>query len=450
MASKTTANDVLSTVSELTGNDSITSQDLASAMYAKTSPSFKSVIGDPSETNSLDFINGVLEYPDTLATEWISLATRIGRTIAHRNILKNKLSSFKMDNMRVGYTLEEFFVDAAKEHGYDQETAEGNQYKRELPDIKTAFYTVNRKAFYKETITDDDLRSYFVTWDGVSQLIAEIVNALYNGDNKDEYNYMKSALVSHYENGYMKVVSVSKPADEATAKELARSITSYSAYLTEPTNEYNAMGVYKQNDYDDLYIILNANSFAYLNIDWLAQTFQLPIAEFKAHVLVVPTLPKTANGSIEAMLVDREIFRVFDQKYSVTTKYNGEGLYWNYWLHHWEGVATSRFANAIAFVSGDVPSEVTAIYVSPEASTLKAGESKELNLSVQTTTIDANKSLTATVDAPTGSTVTAEISDDFKTVTVKATEVAKNGLATLTVTDTVSGVVGSASIVLKV
>lgn len=446
MATKTTAQDVLNTVSEATGED-VSSQELASAMYAKTSPNFKSVVGDPMETNSLDFINGVLEYPDTLATEWVTLATRIGRTIAHRNILKNKLSNFKMDNMRLGYTMEEFFVDAAKEHGYDQELAETQQFKRELPDIKTAFYTVNRKAFYKQTITDDDLRSYFVTWDGVSQLIAEIVNALYNGDNKDEYNYMKSALVSHYENGYMRIVSASKPVDEATAKDLGRALTEYCAYLTEPSNEYNAMGVYKQNDYDDLYIVLNANSYAFLNIDWLAQTFQLPLAEFKAHVLLVPTLPKTDNGEIQAMIVDKEVFRVFDQKYNVTTKYNGEGLYWNYWLHHWEGIATSRFANAIAFVSGDIENKVTAIYLSPNPLKVSKGGSVSADISVQTTGIETPIDLSASVEF-TGGTVKAEIEDNKVTITA-GDDITAEGIATVTVTDKTSKVSGEVKVVVQ-
>lgn len=450
MAKKTTANDVLTSVASLTGEDSVSSLDLASAMYAKTSPNFKAVIGDPTEVNSLDFINGVLEYPDTLATEWISLATRIGKVIAHKNILSNRLSDFKMDNMRLGYTLEEFFVDAAKEHGYNQELAETNQFKRELPDIKTAFYTVNRKAFYKETITDDDLRSYFVTWDGVAQVIAEIVNALYNGDNKDEYNYMKSALVSHYENGFMKVVSVDPVTDETTAKGLARAITEYCSYLTEPTNEYNAMGVYKQNDFDDLYILVNGHNNAYLSIDWLSQTFQLPLAQFKAHYLVLPTLPKSSNGTLEAMVVDREVFRVFDQKYSVTTKYNGEGLYWNYWLHHWEGIATSRFANAIAFVSGDIDSKVTAIYLSPNPTTVAKGESTEVSVSVQTTGINANKSLTCDVAFENG-TVTAELSEDLKTVTITADDdVTAEGVATVTVKDTISNVSGELKVLVTI
>lgn len=198
------------------------------------------------------------------------------------------------------------------------------------------------------------MRKYFVTWDGVNSLIARIVDSMSNGDNKDDYNYMKSALVTHYENGHMKIVKTSAVTNTDTAKELARKITEYVSYLTEPTNEYNAMAVTKQNDYEDIYVILNGKTNSYLNIDWLAQTFQLEFAQFKTHVLVLPTLPSTAQGNIEAIVCDSEIYRVFDQKYSVGVAYNAKGLYWNYFLHHWEGIATSRFANAIAFVSGNV------------------------------------------------------------------------------------------------
>lgn len=233
-----------------------TGQEVASAMYAMSSSNFRSTIGDPNETSSLEFMNGLLEYPDTLGVEFMNLATRIGKVIAHRNILTNKLAPFKMENMPLGYTMEEYFVECAKEHAYDQADAENTLFKRSLPDIKTAFYVVNRKSYYPATITDDDLRKYFVTWDGVNSLIARIVDSMYNGDNKDDYNYMKSALVTHYENGHMKIVNTNAVTDTETAKELARKITEYVSYLTEPTNEYNAMAVTKQNEYDDIYVIL--------------------------------------------------------------------------------------------------------------------------------------------------------------------------------------------------
>ena len=437
---RTTASDVSKTLQEdLSMDHEPTGQEVARAMYNISSSSFRNTIGDPNEVSSLEFMSGLLEYPDTLGVEFMSLATRIGRVIAHRNILRNKLAPFKMANMPLGYTMEEYFVECAKEHEYNQADAENTLFKRELPDIKTAFYVVNRKSFYPATITDDDLRKYFVSWDGVNSLIARIVDSLYNGDNKDDYNYMKSALVTHYENGHMKIVNTSAVTNTDTAKELARKITEYVSYLTEPTNEYNAMAVTKQNEYDDIYVILNGKTNSYLNIDWLAQTFQLEFAEFKAHVLVLPTLPSTGQGTIEAIVCDSEIYRVFDQKYSVGVAYNAKGLYWNYFLHHWEGIATSRFANAIAFVSGDVQEKVTAIYANPQVVSVKKDSSVTVPFTVQTSGLNAQYSLTATSSV--SNKVTATIDPDLKHVRINGlTAIDAEGLATVTIKDTVSNV----------
>lgn len=446
---RTTGKDVAKAIQEDLGLETQpTGQEVASAMYRVASPNFQSTIGDPNDVSSLEFMNGLLEYPDSLGVEFMNLATRIGRVIAHRNILTNKLAPFKMENMALGYTMEEYFVECAKEHAYDQADAENTLFKRELPDIKTAFYVVNRKSYYPATITDDDMRKYFVSWDGVNSLIARIVDSMYNGDNKDDYNYMKSALVTHYENGLMKIVKTSAVTDTDTAKELARKITEYVSYLTEPTNEYNAMAVTKQNDYEDIYVILNGKSNSYLNIDWLAQTFQLEFAEFKAHVLVLPTLPSTKQGTIEALVVDSEIYRVFDQKYSVGVAYNAKGLYWNYFLHHWEGIATSRFANAIAFVSGDVEEKVTAIYANPTVVQVKKGGSVTVAFTVQTSGLNAPVNIVA--KAVDDSAVSAVVTHDLRHVEIKGLDgITKEGLTSVTIKDTNSNVETSVKVVFE-
>lgn len=446
---KTTGQDVSKALQDDLGLDhQPNGQEVASAMYNISSSNFRNTIGDPNEISSLEFMNGLLEYPDNLGVEFMNLATRIGKVIAHRNILTNKLAPFKMENMSLGYTMEEYFVECAKEHEYNQADAENTLFKRSLPDIKTAFYVVNRKSYYPATITDDDLRKYFVTWDGVNSLIARIVDSMYNGDNKDDYNYMKSALVTHYENGHMKIVKTSAVNDTDTAKELARKITEYVSYLTEPTNEYNAMAVTKQNEYDDIFIIVNGKTNSYLNIDWLAQTFQLEFAEFKAHVLVLPTLPSTAKGNIEAIVCDSEIYRVFDQKYSVGVAYNAKGLYWNYFLHHWEGIATSRFANAIAFVSGDVQEKVTAIYANPQVVSVKKDKSITIPFTVQTSGLNAPIKLSVTSN---DTKVNATLTDDQRHVVIKGlTSIATEGLATVTIKDADSGVTCDIKVVYNV
>lgn len=389
---KFTTKDITSAMSQATGKD-VDGLAIAQAIYNSASPQLKSAIPAPRVGNAVEIGQGLLQYPDTLASEWVTLASRIGRVIAHDKMLTNKLADFKRGPMPQGYTIEEYYVDVCEEHEFNPSLAETNQFKRELPNVKTLFHTVNRKSFYKQTIEDDVLRSYFVDWSGQERMIASIVNALYKSDNKDDYNYMKRVLTEYYDKGYMRVVPVTKVTNEESARALAIAITTYAGYLTEPTAEYNAMGVTTQSEMEDLYIVVTSPVNAQLNINWLAQTFQLDIASFKAHILLIPTLPSVTNGEIQAMVIDRDLYMVLDQLYKVTVKYNGEGLYWNYWLHHWEVLSASRFANAIAFVAGDV-AKVTGVIVSPAIGAVRKGDTIQLTAQVNTTSSDIDTTVT--------------------------------------------------------
>ena len=181
----------------------------------------------------------------------------------------------------------------------------------------------------------------------------------------------------------------------------------------------------------------------------MAQTFQLEFAQFKTHVLVLPTLPSTAQGTIEAIVCDSEIYRVFDQKYSVGVAYNAKGLYWNYFLHHWEGIATSRFANAIAFVSGNVEEKVTAIYSNPQVVEVRKGATITVPFTVQTSGLNANYSLTATSSVE--DKVKATIESDLKHVKIEGLDaIDAEGLATVTIKDTISNVTCDIKVVYNV
>ena len=140
---------------------------------------------------------------------------------------------------------------------------------------------------------------------------------------------------------------------------------------------------------------------------------------------------------------------MFDQKYSVGVAYNAKGLYWNYFLHHWEGIATSRFANAIAFVSGSVQEKVTAIYANPQVVSVKKGKSITVPFTVQTNGLNAPISLTATSSANT--IVSATLTDDLRHVVIKGlTAITEEGLATVTIKDANSNVTCNIKVVYNV
>ena len=108
-------------------------------------------------------------------------------------------------------------------------------------------------------------------------------------------------------------------------------------------------------------------------------------------------------------------------------------------MHHWEGIATSRFANAIAFVSGSVEEKVTAIYANPQVVSVKKDKSVTVPFTVQTSGLNAPISLTATSSA--GTMVSATLTEDLRHVVIKGlTAITEEGLATVTIKDTNSDV----------
>ena len=159
-------------------------------------------------------------------------------------------------------------------------------------------------------------------------------------------------------------------------------------------------------------------------------------------------MPSTKQGTIEALVVDSEIYRVFDQKYSVGVAYNAKGLYWNYFLHHWEGIATSRFANAIAFVSGDVEEKVTAIYANPTVVQVKKGGSVTVPFTVQTSGLNAPVNID--VKAGDATAVAALVTQDLRHVEIKGLDgITKEGLTSVTIKDTNSNVQTSVKVVFE-
>ena len=62
---------------------------------------------------------------------------------------------------------------------------------------------------------------------------------------------------------------------------------------------------------------------------------------------------------------------VFDNFQQMTQNYNGEGLYWNYWLHCWKTFSVSPFANAAIFT--EETGSITSVTVSPDTASLYPG-----------------------------------------------------------------------------
>lgn len=419
----------------------------------------------PDNTESIHNIGAaIMDYQPYQNAFLSALVNRIGRVIITSKLWRNPWAPFKKGYLEFGETVEEIFVNIAKPHSFDPNVAEKEVFKRELPDVRAAFHTMNFQKFYKVTISNDQLRQAFLSWQGITDLIAKIVDSLYTGMEKDEFVTMKYMLCRAILNG-MLYVEEQAPVANDNYKPMVAGFREMSTLLTYLTPNYNSAGVENATSRDNQYIIISAALEALIDVEVLAQAFNMGKADFLGHLVVVDSFSNhdlnrleelfgddesyipftsaelTTLQNVNSAVIDGDFFMVFDNYLQFTENYNGQGLYWQYFYHTWKTFSISPFANAVVFYGAE--SKITGVTVTPATANVSAGSSFQLSANVAGTglikktvtwSIEGETSSGTTIDGSSGVLHVAsdEPADTEITVTATAVDNTK-GTATITV-----------------
>ena len=443
-------------------------QDILNAIRNSATADYRNIVPEAtSDLTSLRSIGDIVMQYSAIQNEFLNaLVNRIGLVLVTSKMFSNPWNMFKRGVLEYGETIEEVYTNLAKPFNFNVDTAEEKVFKRNKPDVRTAFHSLNYKKFYKVTVEEEQLRQAFLSWNGLSDLIATIVNSMYNGAAYDEFLVMKYLLARNILNGRLFPVTI-PGVSTANMKEITSTIKGVSNDYTFPKTTYNPSGVVNTSEKTDQFLIVNSKFDAAMDVEVLASAFNMTKAEFDGHRVLVDSFGSldvdrlnslmentpnyvpltdaelTALDTIPCVLVDRMWFMIFDNMYRMTEIYNGEGLYWNYWYHTWKTFSTSPFANASVFISG-TPT-VVSVAVSPSTATVFAGQTLSLTATVETTNfapktvrwsiVDPDTAIGCSVDIY-GNLVVDDTVKSGTTFTVKAVstfDATKNASATITV-----------------
>lgn len=440
------------------------SVDILNAIRNNATQNYRDYI--PKATHDADSIRQIgaiiMDYP-ALQNEFLSaLVNRIGRVLITSKMYDNPWAFFKEGLLEFGESVEEIFVNIAKPFKFDPAVAETNVFKREIPDVRAAFHIMNYQNYYKATISNDQLRQAFLSWQGISDLIAKIVDAMYTGANYDEFQTMKYMLARHILDGHMYPVEIPM-VETDNMKSIVSVVKGVSNKFTFLSPNYNLAGVQTYTAKNNQYMLINSQFDATMDVEVLASAFNIDKAEFSGRRVLVDSFGSLdtarlaelfagdstyeeigsdeleALDAIPAILVDKHWFMIFDNFYNFTEQYNGEGLYWNYWYHVWKTFSVSPFANNALFIPG-APG-VTSVTVTPATATVEAGQSIQLSANVVTTNF-APKSVTWKVDSEyatvdnSGKVTVLSTAPASTSITVTATstyDTSKKGTATISI-----------------
>ena len=311
-----------------------------------------------------------------------ALVNRISATRFTSRMFQNPYQKFIRGTNRFGDTIDEIYVNMANAHEYNPSIAENEVYKREIPDINAVFHRRNSKVFYKNTIQYDALYASFLSDNGMRSLIGRIVDAMYGAANRDIF-YCTKKLMNVYSPYYYKVTVPAATA--ANADQIVTTIKGISNMLEFPSDLYNRFGVENFTEKPRQVLILRADVAAVLDVNSLAKAFNLQYADFIAGTYVTVDTFGDGLDNMLGLLVDDEFFQIYTNLEKFTENYNGQGLYWQYFLHRWMTYSVSPFSNAIAFVTGEL-TEPMAIMIDPAAPNVPQGGNQQFTATVTPST----------------------------------------------------------------
>lgn len=301
-----------------------------------------------------------------------ALVNRIAIVRVQSATFNNPYSILKKGYLEFGETVEDIFVSIAKAVDYTPEKASEREFKRTLPDIRSAFHTMNWRVMYPVTIQDEDLRQAFLSVDGVTDLIAKIVDSVYTAAEYDEFLLFKYLLIKAISHGKMKPAAIDSDTDLTASAVAFRSASNILPFMS---SEYNEANVKTNTPKSRQIIFMDAKFNAQYDVNVLASAFNMDKADFMGRLFLIDKWTDFDNerfdiiransdgieeitstelallNDVKAVLLDENWFQVYDNNNKFTEQYVASGLYWNYFYHVWKTVSSSPFANAIVFVA---------------------------------------------------------------------------------------------------
>lgn len=398
----------------------------------------------------------LLDNPELMNEFMNMLIKRIVYTqLVNYKLFNNPLSFLEGDQMPLGSIGQEIFINPAKGRKFDVNDFAGLLAKYEA-DVKVQYMHLNSDVQYPVTITRAKIKDAFVSWANLEAFINGITQSLYNGAYIDRYNFTKGLIASAYRDNTVKVQVISNPNTEELAKQFLTQARTLFLNFQEPSYDYNAwrqVGGYGRDvvtwsDRDDIVLLIRNDIGAYLDVNVLAQAFNIESAKLLGRVKYIKDFTeRDASGNvivdgsnIVAMIADKRWFRIKNQEITMDEFYNANNRTWQMYLNDVNMYQYSLFCNAVVFATQAASVTITGLEFSE--STVSVAESGSIEVSLSSTPAQANTPAVTFTSNATGTATVEKIDDRHCKITGVAegstTITAKAGNVTANITVNVS------------
>ena len=338
--------------------------NMANTVRTLAGAEFANAVPVATRSNISSYATPILEISSLRNMFVNTLVQRIGFEFIHNKRYNNPLARFKKGSTPLGGIVEEIGTNPVESQGFSSDgyirTPDGQvltPLNRRTPDTKVLYHSINREDQYPISISRQQLQTAFVSWEKLDDFISSVMSAMYSGDSIDEFIYTKNLIDAGVTKDMLVTRTIANPTtSKENAENFVREMNIVSSKMCFPSTKYNkyidqegAEGkAYKTwSDKERQVIILSTEVLQTINISVLSQAFHMSQADFRNAVVEIDEFD---NPAILGVVCDESLLQIYDNLFEVSEQQNAQGLFFTYFLTHFETLSLSMLSNAVVFL----------------------------------------------------------------------------------------------------
>lgn len=324
---------------------------------ALASNEYKTRIPQATQSNVTVIFDLIKEYKLTKEEFTGILLNKIVKTMVTNKAYTNPLKIFKKEPIPFGKSIENVFVELIQAKNFDEHFGQGDNEASSLlsiekPTVKIEYYERNFQHKYKISISDEQLRTAFLSNEGLSQLTQAITRSAVSSAEYDEYLIIRE-LISKAKVKEITISGYSALDENAQAKKLTKMLQAQANRFRFMSKEFNQQKVNTHCMPSDCVIITTPEQVANINVELLATAFNIPHAEMPSRIITIDGFIDSTTGneddSVLCMIADMDLIQFRDSLDTWEDFRNPDNLVTNSFHHVWGSACICGFVNAVKF-----------------------------------------------------------------------------------------------------
>lgn len=332
------------------------------------------------DNNLASFKEAFFAYQPAINEFYVGLVNLFAKIIWNTDRFNHKLSFLKKGNYTIGYDIEEIHTNPVNPALYDNTDGAGilGDYP---PEVLTAFYRENRHDVFPLTTNSEILSRAMDSWERLGNFINSTRIAVDNGNALREFNLLKQAIVGMYEKSGFVTREVDSSTDDGVAAlmEQLRTDINDMQFLSSKFNKYKELsGGEKEaqsvSEKDNICIICTTKAEAKVR-RYLSGVFNIQELEDANRFVLVDdfgydvyekqgsarqlSITGHKTTPISFIVADKNFVQWYDRLNVEYEFKNGFTLNINTFVHIWQMISVSPFANAVCYIDKTINTPVT-------------------------------------------------------------------------------------------